>query len=373
MSLLAIVVKNLLRRPMRTLLTLVGITIGISAVVALTSLAWGFEATWVNVYRARGADLIVVRITSRDPLPAPFPETMMEGMAQMKGIRGAAGVLSDLMSIERVPTMLVAGWQLHTFVWDHLKLKHGRWLRNDMEKSVLVGEIAAELLHKSVGDTVQIDTEEFTVAGIFSSQSIGENGAVVLPLGQLQALTNHVGMLNFINLSLDAGATPEAVAAVRRTIEGGHRGFRVFDATEIGQANVAVQAGKAMSVATSVIALAIGAVGVMNTVLMSVFERVREIGVLLALGWRRSRIIRMIMFESMLLSMLGGVLGTVIGGLILQLLQHLPVVHGRLEMTVGLAPFGAALLVSLLLGALGGLYPAWRGAHMQPISALRYE
>jgi putative ABC transport system permease protein len=373
MSLLSIVVKNLWRRPMRTVLTLAGIAIGISAVIALTTLAWGFEATWVNIYKARGADLVVTRITSRDPLPAPFPATAVADMARLKGVRGAAGVLSDLMSIEDAPTMLVAGWQPNTFIWDHLTLKQGRWLKDDLEKTVLLGEIAAELLHKSAGDRVQIDTEDFLVGGVFSSHALAENGAVLLPLGRLQVLTGRVGMVSFVNLSLDADATPDAIAALRRTIEGGPGRFKVFDANEIGQANIAVQAGKAMSLATSLIAVAIGAVGVMNTVLMSVFERVHEIGILLALGWRRSRIIRMIMLESLLLSLAGGVLGAAVGAAVLQVLQRLPMVHGRLEMSVGVAPLGVALLVSLVLGVLGGVYPAWRGAHMQPTAALRYE
>ncbi|MBE3133847.1 MAG: ABC transporter permease [Acidobacteria bacterium] len=373
MSLFSIVVKNLLRRPVRSLLTLVGIAIGIGAVVALTSLAWGFERTWTNTYRARGADLIVAKITSRDPLPTPFPSTAVAEMARLEGVQAAAGVMSDVMSIEDSPVMLVVAWQLDTFIWDHLRLRQGRLPRDDSESVVVLGEIAAELLHKSVGDRLQIETEEFVVSAIVSSAALAENGAVILSLGRLQALTGRPGMVSYANLKLDPALTPEAIRALRRTIEAMPGGFKAFDATEVGQANLAVQAGKAMSLATSLIAIAIGVVGVANTVLMSVFERVHEIGILLALGWRRSRIILMIMIESLLLSLVGGLAGIACGTLALQVLQQLPWFRGRIEMAVTLAPLGAAILVSLALGVLGGVYPAWRGAHMQPTAALRHE
>ena len=209
--------------------------------------------------------------------------------------------------------------------------------------------------------------------GIFSSAAMPENGAVILPLGSLQALTGRPGMVSFANLKLDPAITADELRSLRQRIETMSGGFKAFDASEVGQANLAVQAGKAMSLATSLIAMAIGAVGVMNTVLMSVFERVREIGILLALGWRRRRIIVMIMIESMLLSLAGGLAGIAFGVLALQMLQQLPWLRGRIEMSVTAVPLVVALGVSIALGVLGGLYPAWRGAHMEPTDALRHE
>jgi len=373
MSMFSIVIRNLLRRPVRSVLTLVGITIGIGAVVALTSVAWGFERTWTNTYRARGADLIVARISSRDPLPTPFPSAAVAELGRLEGVRAAAGVLTDVMSIEDSPAMLVLAWPLNAFIWDHLRLEQGRWPKEESEDVVVLGEIAAELLRKSVGDPIQVDTDSLVVCGIFSSAALAENGAVVMPLGRLQLLTGRAGKVNYANLALDSALTPEAIRDLRRTIEARPEGFKAFDATEVGQANLAVQAGKAMSLATSVIAITIGAVGVANTVLMSVFERVHEIGILLAIGWRRRRIIRMIMLESVLLSLVGGLSGVACGMLALEVLQRLPWLRGRIEMAVTPGPLGAALLLALALGIVGGLYPAWRGAHMQPTAALRHE
>ena len=116
-----------------------------------------------------------------------------------------------------------------------------------------------------------------------------------------------------------------------------------------------------------------GAVGVTNTVLMSVFERTHEIGILLAIGWRRVRILRMILFESMLLSLVGGIVGIGFGFVTVTILQNTPVMRGKIEGYISGELLGVAILIALTLGILGGLYPAYRGSRLHPREALSYE
>jgi putative ABC transport system permease protein len=367
MSLLTIVIKNLRHRRTRSLLTVVGISVGIAAVVALTGLARGFQTSWEDSYRARGTDLIVARVTTRDPLPTPFSSKVGDTLRAMPGVTAAGGVLADLMSIEDSPTILVGGWEANTFLWKHLRIDQGRLPAGEHERVIMLGAITAEVLKKKVGDTVQIDTERFTVCGIYTSDALAENGAVVMPLGSLQDLTTRENMVNFINMKVDPalGADERIASALP--------GFRSFDASQVSQANIAVQISQAMSLGTSLIAVAVGAVGVMNTMLMSVFERMHEIGVLLAIGWRRRRIMTMILLESMLLSAVGGVVGIAAGLASLRVLEWTPVLRGRFAPDASPLVLVIALVVSVALGVLGGLYPAWVGARMSPSTGLRRE
>lgn len=373
MVFLTIVGKNLLRRRTRSLLTMAGIAIGIGAVVALASIAWGFEKSWERAYTARGTDLIVTKVTSQSPMPSPFSESKKEELLQLPGVHQATGLLSDLVSIEDAPTVLVFGWELKGFLWEHLRLAKGRWPLNDEENSVVLGTVAADMLKKSVGSSIHIETGEYTVCGIFESGALVENGAVIMALPQLQRITENQGKVNFLNLKLEPGTTPEQLEQLRKTIKQRWTGFNAFTASEVAQNNTAIQVAKAMSWATSVIALVVGAVGVMNTVLMSVFERMHEIGILLAIGWRRNRIVRMILYESMALSFCGGMVGIALGFVAVKLLQATPLMRGKIEGEISFTLFAIAILIALGLGMLGGLYPAYRGSRLSPSEALRYE
>ncbi len=373
MSFFAMAMKNVLRRPARSFLTAMGVAIGIAAVVTLVSLAWGFERSWSDAYQARGADLMVGRFTTQRPMPSPFPVTVSAEIMKMPQVEQAVGALTDLISIEDASSIIVHGWEPNSFVWQHLTLLEGRWPADDEERTVVLGNIAAEILRKSLGDTVQIEALEYRVCGRFASQALTENGSVVMSLKQLQAVTGREGLVNSILLKLKPDAGPEAANQVRALVRERLNGFGAYSAGEAVRHNIGIQAAKAMSLATSLIALVIGSVGIMNTILMSVIERLHEIAVLLALGWRRARILKMILIESVLVSLIGGLLGIALGLLALHGLELAPWFRGKIETEPTGALLAMALLISVGMGAFGGLYPAWRGARVLIVEGLHHE
>jgi putative ABC transport system permease protein len=127
MRFLTVIFKNLLRRRTRSLLTVVGIAVGVAAVVTMTAIAWGFEKSWAKAYTARGTDLAVTKTTSKSPMPLPFDVTVGDELSKLPGVHSAAGILTDFMGIEESPGMIVFGWEPDSFLWEHLKLAEGRW------------------------------------------------------------------------------------------------------------------------------------------------------------------------------------------------------------------------------------------------------
>ena len=373
MTFATVVWKNLLRRPTRTGLTLAGIAVGIAAVVALTGMARGLERGWRNAYEVRGTDLVVTKVTSRSPLPAAFDAKLGAEFAAMPEVSSVASLLTDMMGIEEASTVLVFGWELPSYLWDHLKLRSGAWPEPGVRGQLTMGSLAAETLGKKVGDKVQIEFEEFRVAAVFDSPALIENGAVIMPLEDMQRVTGREGKVNFINLRLRGGTGAAGIAAVRARMADKMKGFSALEGGEVAGHNSGVEVVRAMSWATSWIALVVGAFGVTNTVLMSVFERVREIGILLAIGWRRRRVMVMILLESLILSLCGGVVGTLIGLLATTVLEHTEMLRGRLQADTGPSLYLTALAVAVGLGLTGGLYPAWRASRLQPGEALRSE
>ena len=120
-------------------------------------------------------------------------------------------------------------------------------------------------------------------------------------------------------------------------------------------------------------AILVGGVGVLNAMLMSVFERTREIGVLRALGWRRWAVLSLILREALLLGSLGGLSGIGLALIMMEFFKRAPMVGTMLQPQLSIEIIVRAILVALLLGLIGGLYPAFRATRLQPVEALRYE
>ena len=174
--------------------------------------------------------------------------------------------------------------------------------------------------------------------------------------------------MNFVNVRLEEKASLETVEAGIKKI---FPSYRVDAASDVTSKNDGVKTFEAMNWGTSAIALLVGTFGVMNTMFMSVTERTREIGILIALGWRRSRILRMILFESIALCAGAGVLGVVFGIVLLKVLAATPFLSGKLEPYIGLDLSSFAFGLALVVGLLSGLAPALHCTKINPSMALR--
>jgi putative ABC transport system permease protein len=373
MTFIAVAWKNLLRRPTRSLLAVAGIAVAVAAVVVLVTLAWGVERAWLSAYQIRGADLLVGRTSSRRSMPSPFPARVATDLVELPEVEAAAGMLSDIVSIEDVPAMLVVGLEPGSFLWDHLRLVRGRWPAGGGERTVALGIVASQVLGKGIGETVQIDATEFVVCGVFASDSLWESGTVLMTLQQIQDVTGCEGLVNIVNVRLKPGGGPSAADRLSRAMTQRLPGFSVYTADEAVQRNVGLQAAKAASLAISLVTLVVGMVGVTNTMVMSVSERLPEIAVLLAVGWRRARILRLILIESFMIAVAGSAVGTLAGLAGLRALQWGSWFHGRIDVSVSGPLVAAVVAGALVLGLAAGVYPAWLGARMRPVDGLRHS
>jgi putative ABC transport system permease protein len=375
MNLFRFALNNLQRRPARTSLTVSAIALGIAAVVALTSIAWGFEASWQKANDARGTDLIVTRAASENTMPSPFrAEKVQQALAALPHVKEVVGLLSEMLTVsDDTPPVFVFGWVYGSYLWDHLKLTEGRWPNASSEPVVVIGALAAEMLHKKTGDHVEIEGKFFAVAGVFESNAVVENGAVLMTLEQAQQVTDKPGKVNVLNIKVDANATEADLRSIKEQVKLTLPGFVAITSGELVSKNAVVRISKAMSNATILIAGLVGALVVFNTMLMSINERTREIGILLALGWQRSTIMKLVISESVILSLLGGLVGIFVGVGIAWGLEHIELMRGKIDAIFSLPFFFAVLGLSVLLGILGGFYPAFKAARLLPSAALRHE
>ena len=369
MTLFTIVVRGLIRRPVRTSLTLLGISIGIAAVVALVGISRGFSKSWENGMKARGTDIVVSNMSS-SLTPKPFDASAGDRIAHLPGVAATCPILVDLMSVESAQMMMVSARQWGGFSWDNLKVIDGRMPRDANEKAVVLGRTAAEMLKKKVGDPIQIDTEELTVVGIVDGNAWVENSSVILALPVFQEITGDQGKINVIDVRVTPPASSPEVEALCKQIDQLAPQARAMPAGENIGNSQAYRMVQAMSWGTSLLAVLVGVLGVMNTMLMTVFERTQEICVLLALGWKRGRIVRMVLWESALLGLLGGVAGVVLGAVGVTILGRTPAIRGLLEPDVSPGLLATSVAIAVAVGVISGLYPAWRSSRLTPSQAL---
>ena len=369
MTFFTVVTRGLMRRPVRTGLTIVGIAIGIAAVVALVGISRGFETSWQTGMKSRGTDIVVSNMGSA-LTPKPFSATVVERIAPLPHVAETCTLLVDLISVEKAEMMIVSARQWGGFSWKNLKIVSGRLPNDAAERAVVLGKTAAEVLEKKVGDTLQLETEELAVVGIVDGGAVVENGSVILSLPLLQEITGNQGKINIIDLRVTPGTTKEELTRLCEQITGLVPEARAVIAGEHIRDSQAYRMISAMSWGTSLLAVLVGVLGVMNTMLMTVFERTQEICVLLAIGWKRSRIVRMVLWESALLGFLGGVGGVLIGVVGVKLLVTTPAIRGLLEPELNPQLLVMAVAIAVVVGVFSGIYPAWRSSRLTPSHAL---
>ena len=374
------ILNNLFRRRARTLLTAFGIAVGVAAVVALGALADGFMQGYSALSSGSGADLLVMQDDALDIVFSAVDQGLGEAIAGLSGVERVSEMVYTFAATDGAPYFIVYGYDPAGFAIDHFKVVRGETLaeanngRNPgahhAGRPLLLGKAAAEDLDKEVGDTFRLYESVYRIAGIYETGEPFEDGAAVVPLEDAQAISGKPRQVNAFLIQVRDGTDVERLR--QRIVE---RFADVTATTSAGfeQEQEWMQYVYAFTWVVSLVAVAIGGVGVMNTMLMSVFERTREIGVLRAVGWRSGQVLRMVLGESLALSVLGGGVGMALGMGAVRAVGHAPAVSSILPSSFPPALFLQAGIVALALGVAGGAFPAWRAARLLPAEAMRAE
>jgi len=359
--------RNLLRRRTRTTFTLLGIGISIAAIVVLGALARGMSDLMTAMFRASQTDLLAIQ-AGVDADFSAIDERVGSRITARPQVEAVAGTIMTAVQTEKIPMLLLFGYHPRSFAVRHFRIIEGAPLTG--RHQVIVGKQAAEQMGLTVGDTLRLLKSNFHVVGIYETGISFEDVGVVIGLREAQSLTGKPHQVMYYAIQL---RDPGQAEAMRGELEAAFPDIDVALTSDIAQSMSDFQVLQEMVTQISLLALFIGGLGMLNTMLMSVLERTREIGVLRALGWRKRQVLGMILQESLVLGVVGGICGILLGLTLGGLVTLVQGMWGSIEPAYAPQIFVQAVVVALVAGVLGGLYPAWRATRMHPVEALRYE
>ena len=386
--------RNLARRRLRTTLTILGITIGIWALVVFSSMANkinGFVDSGATYYVGK----VIVSDASTGGIGLGVVPLDMSIAEQIRAMAGVAAVDPQIQvsfedatasgfGMPKIITGSVAGADQGL---DQVSLKaaSGRLLTPEDEGSdvTVLGSDLARQLGATVGEDIDLRGVRFQVIGTLEPTLTSPDTTAMVPLAAAQKLFIET-LPDTLSRALDAGSLASTIivypapgadeAALVDRIDALPAKLSTMTSADFDQqVGSTTMLFNAVIIAVAVISLLVGGLSVINTMAMSVTERTREIGIKRAIGGSRSRIVRELVAEAGVIGVVGGLFGLLLGAFVVFLANELGRASGTLlfDLTPGTALFAVAF--STILGMVAGVVPAWSAARLDPVAALRYE
>ncbi len=370
--------SDILTRKMRSTLTVLGIAVGVALLIALMSVSLGMRSeieTKLEEYLGVG-----ILVSSNETL---LPESISLKILKIPYVRDAYPLILVFGSVEERPAVIIG---LPPEKQDEYltvaEVLEGREL-NPGDKGVLLEEKLAKRLNVKVGDKVTVSAglagrgkDSYPIVGIVKMESLigfGEMNVLIMPIKLAQDLLGRPSYASQIQVKV---VNRRYVDVVARTIKKLYPHATITTPEEImRRINRILNIINTALISIASISMIVASLSVMNTIMMVVRERIREIGILKAIGATRGHVLMIFLSEALLLSIMGGLLGAFSGAVGSYLLQELisRLTNVRVPPIFRLDIIGEGMLIALIVGVSSGFYPSWKGASIRPIEALRYE
>ena len=396
--------RAMLANPLRTMLTMLGIIIGIASVVLMLAVGDGIRAFIDKQLAVLGSNLVIVQADSRKAVGARLRTGTVQTMTQddaeainrLPSVHGAAPMLTTFSQISfgnDNSNNQVQGTTPVAFVIRNLRMAKGIALSEvdvagAARVAVLGKKVAEQLFYKTdpINQRIRIDNQSFQVIGVLDNEGqsfdVGDIGEVVMvPISTARVALVRTptprSVQYIIAQSRSAEGVNEMVADITDLIRDRHRiraddmdDFRVVNFGEFAKSAEAIATGLSLALGfIGAVSLVVGGIGIMNIMLVSVTERTREIGIRMAIGARPSDVLWQFLIEAVSICLVSGVIGVALSAGLAAAVTS----TGKFDMAIGVKAVAIATVFSCAVGVFFGFYPARRASKLQPVECLRHE
>ena len=385
-------VRNLRQQGLRSYLTLLGIVIGIAAVISLISIGQGLSMAVEQEFESLGSTTIIILPggSMTESLLAELGENDADLISKIRGVESATAMymITDAIEVgDESKTIVIIGidpdQQEALESINMLAIGEGRALGPSEKYGILIGnKISEGYFEEDIQLRQRLNIEDigFRVVGIIESQSrsFGTffNIAIIMNSDTLKEISEEeITPFRIIAKAINKESVPEVRERIAYELEKDHgqKDFMLMGQQQIEESATAIIGIiQAVLIGLAAISLLVGGLGIMNTMFMSITERTKEIGIMKAVGATNTTILSIFLVESSLIGLIGGIIGIILGFALSLIISAVATYAGMgLESYMGIELIIGAMLFSMSIGVISGLLPSMRAAKMQPVDALR--
>lgn len=361
---------NLRRHRVRTAIGAAGIALGVATMLSVVGLLGGAVKMFERILES-DAEMVVFEKNVSDLFFSNVPVEVASELEKQPFVKEARPVLFSIIAAPERPVVTCFGIEV-----SDPRLGKGEWLSGSAgdfiegKDVVVLGERAADFLNAKAGGIIELGQGNYRVAGVVRLENGFENGGVFMPLGTCQQAFHKEGVSSVISVALAEG---HESSEVKEWMDQNHGRLTALENEEFSRSYSQFKIMKITAWVVGGCAFLLGGLSVTNTMILSVFGRIKELAIARVCGFSRGQVARMIFGESLLVSAIGTALGwgLSIGGL--YVLRAVPQLQGYIEPRVGWMEVSGALLLAVVTALAGALYPAWYAANLKPAEALRFE
>jgi putative ABC transport system permease protein len=365
-----LILTNLFRHRIRSLISIAGIAFSVAAMLTIVTILQGAVGMFSGILSSDSQVIVFERNVS-DLFFSNVPASALAEIATWPMVQHADPVLFGVVTSSDHPIITCFG-----ITAADARLRKATWREGSranfarQPNDVVLGQRAAEFLHAHLDSLVAIGNGTFHVAGIIQTANGFEDGGVFMPLAAAQDFFHKPGASSVITIKL---TDKKLVTDFKQRVKVKFPDLIALEDQEFTKSYSQFKILKATAWTVGGCGLILGGLGVANTMIMSVFTRIREIAILRVNGFSNLQIATMIFGESALVSVLGAIAGLLLGAALLWILKLIPALHGYVDVAIQPLVVLVVLVLSFLTGVAGALYPALYAMRIRAVEALRFE